>query len=397
LRAPGFAPSVEPLELAPGERRDLGARVLEPGRTLEIEVRDEAGQPVSGAEIEAGPGLSATSDAAGRAELAGVPLAPLDIQATAPGHQPGSRRLQPPLPPRTEIELRRGAVVRGRLLDPSGVPVPGGTLRLEAPNCTSEGLIHADGRFEEDFQTGRESRLVLRSPATQELRLTLTPGTAGEVRDLGDLTASGSPDVTGTVVSGRDGNPVTGARIWLPRPGPQGPAMAWGANDLVETTSGDDGRFHLLGLASGPATLRVEAPGYARAALDVSVPDPTSSQSLDVGIISLGEGSLVRIHVDPARLGANSLGDAVARIDLRHHWLAADMLSAQVGNGEAEVPNVPPGAARLSVVTGAKVLCEQEIDVPGGGELDADCAPGALLVSGRVLVGGAAAPSGPAR
>jgi len=84
----------------------------------------------------------------------------------------------------------------------------------------------------------------------------------------------------------------------------------------------------------------------------------------------------------------------MARVDLRHQWLAADMLSAQVWNGEAEVPNVPPGAARVSVAAGPKVLCEQEVDVPASGELDVDCAPGALLVTGRVLIGGAAAGSG---
>jgi len=395
LRAPGFASSVEPLELAVGERRDLGVRVLEPGRALDVEVRDEAGQPVSGAEVEAGPGLSATSDAAGRAEFVGVPLAPLELRGTAPGHQPASRRLQPPLPPRTVLELRRGFVVRGRLLAPSGVPVAGGTLRLEAGTCANEGVIRGDGRFEEDFPTGKEGQLVLRSPSTRELRLSLTPGAAGEVRDLGDLTAPGSPEVTGTVVSGRDGNPVAGARIWLPRPGPQGPTMAWGSNDLVEAASGEDGRFHLLGLAPGPVTLRVEAAGYARASFDVAVPDPAAdSQPFDIGTITLGEGGLLRVHVDPSRFGPEGLTDAVARVDLRRQWLAADMLSAQVWNGEAEIPNVPPGAARMSVIAGTKILCEQDIEAPAGGELDVDCTPGALLVTGRVLVGGAAAGPG---
>jgi hypothetical protein len=100
------------------------------------------------------------------------------------------------------------------------------------------------------------------------------------------------------------------------------------------------------------------------------------------------------VRVDPARFGPDALGEALARVDLRRHWLAADMLSAQVWNGAAEVPNVPPGAARVSVVAGPKILCEQEVDVPGGGEIDVDCAPGALLVTGQVLVGGTAAGPG---
>jgi hypothetical protein len=396
LRAPGYTPEVEPLELAVGERRELGSRVLEPGRRLAVAVVDELGQPVSAAAVETGPGLSATSDSAGHAELAGVPLAPLELHGTAPGHQPGALRLQPPLPARAKLELRRSFIVRGRLLDPAGVPVPEGSLQIETTSCSSEGTIAGDGRFTEDVQPGQEAQLVLRSPMTRELRLPLAAGTAGEVRDLGDLTAPAGPEVAGTVAGPR-GEPVAGARIWLPRPSPQGPSMAWGSHDLVETRSGEDGRFHLTGLASGLATLRVEAPGYARATQDVAVPDAADGALappvLDIGTIRLGEGAVVHVHVDPARLGQDALDDAVARVDLRRQWLAADMLSAQVWNGEAEVPDVPAGAARVSVAAGRKVLCEQEIEVPASGGLSVDCAPGALLVNGRVLVGGV--PYGP--
>ncbi|HSS76934.1 MAG TPA: carboxypeptidase-like regulatory domain-containing protein, partial [Thermoanaerobaculia bacterium] len=371
-----------------------------PGQILAIEAIDETCQPVPGAEIDAGPGLSATSDSTGHAKIAGVPVAPLELHGTAVGHLPGSQRLQPPLPVQALILLRRAFVVRGRLLDAASAPVAEGTLKIEGVNCSNEGMIHSDGRFEEDFQPGKEAQLVLRSPATRELRLTLAAGVSGEVRDLGDLKAPAGPEVVGAV-TGRQGEPIVGARIWLPRPGPQGPAMAWGAHDLVEATSGEDGRFRLSGLAPGPATLRVEATGYARAALDVTLPDSSSDSPaagaappIDVGTITLVGGAVVRVRVDPSRLGRDSLGDAVAQVDLRHQWLSADMLSAQVWNGEAEVPNVPAGAARVSVATGPKILCEQEIDVPGGGELDVDCAPGALLVTGRVMIGGVAAGSG---
>ena len=389
LRAPGYVARVEPLELAAGERRELGSRVLERGHSLRVAVVDEAGQPVPGAAVDAGPGLAATADSAGVAVLAGASLAPLALHGTAPRHQPGTRRVQPPFPPLATLELRRVFTVRGRLLDSSGAPVPSGTLLIEGANSSSEGTLSADGRFEEDFQTGQQAQLVLRSAATRELRLSLAAGAAGEVRDLGDLTAPSGPEVTGVVV-GREGEPLAGARVWLPRPGPQGAAMAWAAHDLVEATSGEEGRFHLSGLAAGPATLRVEAAGYARATLDVVVPDAADGGGLDVGTIPLSGGALVRVHVDPSRLGQEALGDAVARIDLRRQWLDADWLSAQVWNGEAEVPEVPPGAARMSVALGPKVLCENEIEVPGSGELDVDCAPGSLLVTGRVLVGGAA-------
>lgn len=393
LRTPGFAPVVESLDLAVGERREIGVRVLEPGRTLEVYVTDERDEPVPEAAVEAGPGLTARADAEGRAELAGVPNAPLELRGTAFGYLPGTSRLQPPLPPYGRLILRRGFIVRGRLLDASGAPVSSGTVRLEAPGCSSEGTLRTDGTFEEEFQPGKEGHAVLRSPRTRELRVPLVTGESGGVVDLGDLTAPASPEVTGRIVGVR-GAPVAGARIWLPRPGPEGPTMAWASNDLVEATSGEDGRFHLSGLAPGPATLRVEAASYARATRDVTVPAAEADQGVDVGTIALDGGSLVRIHVAPSRHGAEPRGDLLARVDLRRQWLAADMLNAQVWNGEAQVPNVPPGAARVSVAAGRKILCEQEIEVPAGGEIDVDCVPGALLVTGRVLVGDVAAGSG---
>jgi hypothetical protein len=396
LRAPGYVPGVEQLDVAAGETRDLGTRVLDLGRLLQVEVVDEAGRPVPGAEVQAGPGLSVTADAAGHARFASLPSAPLQITGTAPGYQPGSRRLQPPFPEPAVLKLRHGFSVRGRLLDGSGAPVAEGSLRIEAASCTSEGSLHADGLFEEDFPPGKEAQLVLRSPATRELRVPLAAGKTGEMRDLGDLSAPAGPEITGKVASGRDGEPIMGARLWLPRPGPKGAAMAWGSRDLVEARSGEDGRFRLSGLAAGPATLRIEATGYARFMVDLVLPDvPEGGSATDVGTLTLSGGTLVRVHVDPSRLGIDASADMVARVDLRRRWLDADMLSAQVWNGQAEVPNVPASAALVSVAAGPRIVCQKQVDVAGdGGELDVDCAKGALLVAGQVLVGGTPAGAG---
>src|SRR5262249_30656044 len=157
-----------------------GSRVLNPGGSVDIVVVDEMGGPVAGAQVEAGPGLSATADGAGHAVLLGLPLAPLELHGTAFGHLPGARRLQPPLPANAQLVLLRGSVVRGRLLDAAGVPVAGGTLKIESTTCSNEGVIHSNGRFEEDFQPGKEFQLILRSPSTRELRLTLAAGGPGE-------------------------------------------------------------------------------------------------------------------------------------------------------------------------------------------------------------------------
>ncbi len=394
VRAAGYVPLLEKVELSPGEHRDIGARVLERGERLSIIVRDERGQLIEGAHVEAGAGIWTTTAADGSGVLVGVPRAPIEVSATAFGHLPSSRRVQPPFSQPITIEMRSGVVVRGRLLDTAGIPVSVGMARLDSASCQNEGSLDADGRFSLDLQAGKEATLVLRSPTTRELRVPLAAGTAGEVRDVGDLSAPAGPTVTGLIVNSQ-GDPIPGARVWVPRPGPEGFAVAWGTHDLIETATNEDGRFHLFGLSEGPATLRIEAAGYARATIQVALPAASADQGVDTGTTYMNAGAVVRVHVDPAKAELIAEGDALARVDLRRHWSIADMLTAQVWNGEAEVPNVPSGPAIVSVARGRHVVCEKSVNVPDdGGSLDVDCGSGSLVVTGQVLVGGTAAGPG---
>lgn len=394
-RAPGFSPFGQQLEVPPGTT-DLGILTLTVGATVAVLATDEQGQPVRGARIEAGPVISAETNAQGLAKLAGVtPDAPLKLVANAAYHLAGKLHVNPPLPPQVQIELRRAFTVQGRFLEAPGVPAAGGLLRTEQPSCQNEGRLDAEGRFDWGLPPGEAVTLVLRSPRTGELRLPLAEGAPGEVRDLGDLLAPPGRAVTGRVVRTADDTSIAGARVWLPRPGPGGPLFAWAGRDVVETTTGEDGRFRLTGLPPGPALLRIDAGGFARAHLDLSLGESQGRQEeriVDVGDIRLAGGATLRVLVEES---ASSSDNTVARADLRGEWIEPDMLTAPVRNGEATLRNVPPGRVVVTVLAGRKLLCERQVDVPADtGVVDVDCIRAAVTVAGRVTVGGEPAGSG---
>jgi hypothetical protein len=393
--ATGYVPLSETVELTAGGHLDLGSRSMTLGVGLTVEVVDDAGTPVAGARVESGlRSLAAATDEVGMARLSGLPVSPLALRASAPGHLPASMHLNLPFPPTARLTLPRAFRLSGRLVDASGAPVLGGQARFDARTCQREQPLRDGGRFSFDLApAGDDGELILRSPATRELRLRVPPGNVGEVRDLGDLAAPPGLAITGRVVRADDGQPIPGARIWSTRQGPDGPAIAWAARDLLEAASGEDGGFVLSGVLPAPLVLRLEAAGLVRRQIEL----PLGTQQMDVagtvdlGTVALGEGATLRVRVDGR--GSDPEG-AVARADLGNRWLEPDMLTAQVWNGEAVLPGVPAGKVTVSVVAGRRLMCERLVEVPEGGDLEVDCRRPALKVAGVVIVGGAAAAGG---
>ncbi|HVT57502.1 MAG TPA: carboxypeptidase-like regulatory domain-containing protein [Thermoanaerobaculia bacterium] len=398
ITAPGYVAVHELIELAAGGN-DLGVRTLATAQTVAVLTVDEEGTPVAGAKVDAGSGTLAVSDVQGLAQLGGLPAAPLALTATAPGHLPGKARYNPPFAEPLQVALPRATTLRGRFLEAPGLPVGEGSIRIEQGSRYLDDRLGDGGRFDKDLEPGHAVVLVLRSPATRELRLTVPTGQPGEVRDLGDLLAPQGLAVTGRVVSGRDGLPVAAARVWLPRPGPEGPAVAWAGRDLLQATSAEDGRFRLAGLAPGAAVLRIEAAGFARAHRELSLVAAAAGDGaagseapppIDLGDIALSAGATLRVVVKGSRaaLAQTAPEGAVARADLRNSWLEPDMLTAVVQNGVATLRDVPPGAVTVSVLAGRTLVCEQQVVVVDGEDRDVDCGKAPLTVAGLVRVGG---------
>jgi hypothetical protein len=390
FRAAGLVSFREILDLQPGYS-DLGLRTFEAGTSLAVQVLDDAGSPIPGAHVVANQGLGeAEADGKGVAHLESLPAAPVQLRGTADRHLAGEAILNLPFPPDARIVLRRALTLTGRLIQSSGLAISHGTAQVVSGVCRTESHLTESGRFVLDIPPSTNGELVLRSPVTRELRVPIVPGEPGE-RDLGDLTAPASLSVTGRVATA-DGTLIPGARVWTPRQGPDGPAIAWATQDLLETRSDEDGRFHLTGLVpAAPAVLRFEAAGFARSQREVSLGQPEDEATLDVGTITLQSGSAVRVLVDPRAVAAEG---AMARVDVGNRWLDPDFLTAAVIGGQALIPNVPPGKVTVSVLTGNRLLCEQAVQVSGERELDVDCQRPVLTVTGQVLSGGVPAGAG---
>ncbi len=216
--------------------------------------------------------------------------------------------------------------------------------------------------------------------------MTLPSGAPGEVLDLGDLQAPPGAILTGRVVRADDGSAVAGARIWLPRPSGEGPLLAWASGDLLEARSDERGSFRLAGLAPGPALLRIDAAGLARAHLEIS----PGEEPVDLGEVRLAEGVDLRVRAEGSGEGA------LARVDLRGDWLELDMRSVPLREGQAEFLHLPPGKVTVSVIAGRRLLCEREVVLEAvleGGPAEVDCAADPLTVEGIVTAGGI--PDGP--
>lgn len=381
-QARGVAPYRLHVTLPEG-KTDLGTTALRRGAAVRIAVVDDEGTPVVGAVVKAGLGLSAQADKQGVAVLSPVdPKEFLELTLRAARHLPREARIDPPFPTLSRIVIDRAFTIEGQYLDPHGAPVSEGLAVLRRGSFSTSASLRSDGSFELDLPAGEAAELALASPSTRELRVPIAAGLAGESRDLGSLRAPPGVDIVGRITSARTGEPVAGARVWLPRATEGGALLAWLDRNLIDTRSGADGQFRLTGAVLGPGELRVDAAGFARSQVTVQVLN--EDKVADVGEIALTEGATLRVLVE----GADS--EAIARADLRGNWLELDMLTAPVQDGLAVLRNVPPGQAHVTVLQGRKLLCEMDVIVPAETEeeTDVECSGRGLRVRGTVQVGG---------
>lgn len=386
-RGDGLAPFRRRVEPQAGEVVDLGTITLIPGGVLTVAVRDQANEPIAGAEVSVTGGLPvvpATSDETGAARLRDLPASGLlEIAVSAEGFLSRQQRAAHPWPESVTVVLPRAFTVTGSFLDPDRRPLTTGSVRVvrQRDDYFHYQPLTAGGHFELALEPGESYALELTSPATRRLRVPLEPGTAGERRDLGDLVAPAGLTVTGSLVSAQDGLPVAGAHLWAPRPADAGAVVSWVHRDLVAARSDEAGAFELSGLAAKPELLRVDAPGFAR--LHVDVQPEQGVWRLDVGQLEMAPGATVRV----VARGVDEEASVFAHLDLRGEWLDFDRLSAPVFEGEAAIRHAPAGRSAVEVAVGDRVLCETTVEVPAEGEVVATCDARNRRVAGVVEVG----------
>jgi protocatechuate 3,4-dioxygenase beta subunit len=381
------APSSRVLEL-PRQASEVARITLAQPAIIAVRVVDDLGEPVANAGLSTGTATVSQTDSDGRVQIHAMSDRPLHVSASAPGHLATESDLVPPLPPDLELVLGRSFQIAGRLMDDQGSPVATGNVRIAIGRSIQDAELSPGGGFELDVPPGKPVQLHLLSSHTRELVVDVAPGFAGERRDLGDLTAPVGWAIRGRLLRASDLLPVVGARIWTPRASEKGPLMAWFLRDLLEARSGEEGDFELAGLPPLPTTLRIEAYGLALRRVEVAPGEEASP--LELGDILLERGATVSVLAPGAGDGS------VARLDVGGRNLPMDFLLAPVEEERAEIPGVPPGSARLSLLAGEEVLCEREVVVGEGEDLvETRCEATPLRVTGRVEM--ANVPTGPGR
>lgn len=233
------------------------------GVEVPVQVADEAGQPVEGAEVDAGTsgaqrrlsvvGAAADSftvrtDREGRVVLRLTEGDLWRVEARAPGFLSQDVYCQLPRADVISLVLRRAVSVHGRVLSVDGVPVP------EATVC-----LGMDGPLVAETDAGGRFHLRDLEPGVHRLGID-----AGGVWTRRHVTAP-AEDVTLTVrtlgrVAGRVTDAVTGKPVRRFRVG------------LAERHD-KEGRFSLNDRWPGPDRIEAEAEGYRPGGVDVVVPE----------------------------------------------------------------------------------------------------------------------------
>jgi len=302
-RADGYWPA-EPRAITVAAKPLALQLRLERGATIDGRVVDESGKPIAGAQIEAsgegpdgapiavsGVGTFAGSDGRleptgelgvmrgaipypppvpaprrptgeaargflsasdGRFQLIGLPAGKLVVAATHPDF---ARGVSAPVETHAggtagvTVTLRRGEVVRGRVVDDRGQPLAG--VELADAQGT---LAVTDGRGEFSLpHVDHELQVTAQKPGWLPVTRAIGPPT----RDSGDWTLARAEGLVGGVVVDDRGMPVAGARVDV--------SAASGAPRRL--VSDGRGRFRADGLPPGPYRLEVVHGDYAPARL----------------------------------------------------------------------------------------------------------------------------------
>jgi hypothetical protein len=334
ITAPRLPPGV------PHATLDLGVVALELGEQLVVHVVDDLGNGVVGASVSAlqdPTGVAPRRRRSSSREGGVVVLSGLDVTmvthvgCTAEGYRRGEVRVES-LADSPECVVARLGSIEARIVAASNneEPLPGAWVEVEGPDGAVQNVTANDGgvvavsqlppgwhrvRFGADHFVGRSLGFEL---------------AAGSQRRLGDIELDSTYPLRGEVVDTTSRDPIVGARVRVVEPPARG---------VVESAA--DGSFEVPSPLTGRVSLAVEAPGYAPARVEYTIPEDPDEAFVTVELGSAGFLHIVvwaqgypcagcRVFVAPAEdvgLGLGAGGSLHTGPD-----------------GVAQTPPLPPGS-----------------------------------------------------
>ncbi len=375
-RGGGYRSRILPrLEAAPGSSVQLTVTML-PGHVLGGVVRDDAEQPVAGAEVRTVAGMfvqggtwlqvdfvgqdahtrdtgaRTTTDRAGRFLLEGLGPGSHGIAASHLDWAPAV--LTDVVAGRRDLELRlhKGAAIEGLVRDSARRPVVGAAVSSSggpmSHDRTPSATTDAEGRFVlERVSDGIVHLEVSAEGYPRRIHGPLKIARGERLRDVA-ITLEEGATVAGLVLA-PDGTAAGGARVRLTS------TILEHALSTREATTGADGRFQIDGLSA-----MQEWSGYATAGGGLAAeiaPFQPGPGVVDLGAIQLGEGASVSGRITDeagtgiagARVHLRATRGSVGRIQVTVHvaavaGIAPESASVETGvDGSYRLEGVEPG------------------------------------------------------
>lgn len=367
--APGWL-APEPLEITlPPETDEELVLVVRAGNVLEGRVTTTAGDPVEQARVLCHEQVDAT-DAEGRYRMQGLPEGTARLEVTHSEYpsqveeialEEGDNRF--------DVTLPDGVPVAGRVVDPSGEPVPGARFVLERDDLRN--------RIDYFTVTDAEGELRLASVSAGTYRLEVShPGLATLERH--DFVVGEEPIENQEWVLEPSGV-VTGYIVGLELDR-LARTTVQAEDDQGRVRPGRvryDGAYRIEGLATGPWRLRAWTEDGSRQAqkrIVLTSPGEEAVHDLELGTQLTLSGE-VRVDGEPlvgARISLRGLDSSVYRSVLSDH------------EGRFRMEDVAAGRYHLGVAHGRELVVHNEtFELDGDREVILDLAPAQL--SGRVL------------
>ncbi|MED5373074.1 MAG: OmpA family protein [Myxococcota bacterium] len=344
---PGYGTQLRTLELEDGRTWPPSVRVVlhpEAGdAAMSLSLRDEEDRGIEGASLSIDGQDYGSSGPGGGMQIGGLTGGDHDIQATAPGFEPGEIRVivaAPELSDPTPIYLERPpGSVQVRVRDSAGAPVTDAQVRFMGPEARRPVGLDARGELLTQLDDG-EWTVVISSERYGLQERSVVVDTDRKVLQTVDVVlaeTAGAATLDLTVLD-PDGNPVQGVQVSL------------GGVSIGQT--GNGGTLSVSGLAPGDSTLALEG--------DRMRPEPTVPLELVEGTREL----LVTMDWKPGTLQVVTRGKGQAPIDAQVRFMGdTPVPSDSVGpDGEAWYA-LPPGEWIVGVSAPAFGLQTREVRI----------------------------------